>query len=308
MSVWSARLAAILGLSTTDEGLSAESARNADGRARLAELRHNTLQEKGRFENAIEKELARVKSKQEEYHQAFKPLLSEFDDLASAAHSYEMISRLMENESFTAEHVQKKEAIHYGYVGKKLISISVNFEALKGKMNAGLPFVAELEATLEDSENEDLRKIATPLLPFAGDGVPSDAAARAEAFILSQTIEEAGKSIEQKPLKSWLDFLRFRSSLSPASLAENRLEARRHARDFMQSVKDKEYILALELVEKSKTILEKQHDPLLGEFRHNEEAFIRVVNPILAANMFVDYATANLTCNRFANVEKVVQS
>lgn len=306
MSTLRSRLAAALGLSTTEDSLSAEIARNADGRARLAELEHTVMEEKYNNEKKIAQAEAAVKAKQERYDAQLKPSLEEFDSLCTAEHAYESIVRLIESEVFVTETLAKREADHYGYIAKKLISVSLHFEALRHKILAGLPFEKELEATLKDAERDDLNLVGAPLRAFATEGTPSDAAARAEAFILSQTIEQTGMAAEQKPLKGWLDFLRFRASLSPANMAENRILARRNAKDFMRYVKEKDYIQALSLVEKSKKLLEKQQDPLIEEFKANESAFRRVVDPILAANSFLMYGDAMLACTRYANVEQII--
>lgn len=306
MSSLKSRLAAALGLSTTEEALSAEIARNADGLARLAELEHTAIEEKYNNEKKIDQIEAVVKTKQDRYDAELKPSLEEFDSLCTSEHAYESVVRLIESEVFVAETLAKREADHYGYIAKKLISVSLHFEALRHKIISGQPFEKELETTLKDAEREDLNLVGAPLRAFAAQGTPSDAAARAEAFILSQTIEQTGMAAEQKPLKGWLDFFRFRASLSPANMAENHILARRNAKEFMRFVKEKDYLQALTLVEKSKQLLEKQQDPLMEEFKTNEEAFRRVVDPILAANSFLIYGDAMLACTRYANVEQII--
>eukprot|EP00796_Vickermania_ingenoplastis_P004417 gene4417-3216_t len=308
MSTLTSRIAAMLGLASKDEALSVEVARNAAARAHLAEQRHHALEEKLINQQKIEQEEQRVKMSQNAYQQQAAPLIAEFDSLAPAGHSYESFVRWMGSHAHMAQMIADREGDHYGFIGKKLISVSLHFKALKEKVISGEPFQKELEATLEDAERDDLRVVATSLREFASSGVPTDIAARAEAFILSQSMEGTFKTEEQQPLHKWLDFLRFRTSLSPTDLEENRLQAHRNAKAFMEYTKEKEYIRALEVVEKHRKLLGNQQDPMMREFNDHEKAFRTVVDPIIATKMFLMYGDAAITCRRFANVEQLLSS
>lgn len=306
MSSWKTRLAAVFGFCSIEESLSLDVSRNADKSVELAALKHKVAKENYYNDSKVEAANQKLTKRQEEYQQTFKPLLSDIDSLLSAEISYETISNSLESDAHLAELLLSNEANHYGYVGKKLISISLHYELLRRKILNGMPFDKELERMLKDAERPDLVLAAGPMQPFAERGVPSHTAARVEGFLLSQKIEEATKSVPLPQRKQWIDLFRFRTTLSPSDLASKRSEARKKASDFMNYIKEKDYLSALSLADEARVTLEKNDDPMLEDYRIAETAFREMVDPILATNMFLLYSNAVLTCSRFANVEKVI--
>lgn len=307
MSLLRSRLGAVFGFSSLDDALSSEHARNADARANLAALRHVTLEEKKSSDQKIASQDEKIKKAQEAYHDKLTPFIEDFDNLVSAEHAYFNLSTFLSSAAAYSEALLQREPFHYGFGAKKLISKSLHFESLKTRIQRGLPFSKELEVALTDFESEDMKTVAAPLHHSAPHGIPSDAAARAEAFILSQTIEEMGEADGHRPLKRWLDFLKFQSSISPSTLAKNKVQARTQAKEFMRLVRENNYMKALEVVGEAEKMMDKNNEFVRREFKKNAKAFRDAAQSILVAQMFLSYGSANVICERFANVEKTVQ-
>lgn len=302
-----AKLSAIVGFTTIDEGLSEEKIRNSQGKAQLAELEISLQNEAIQNSKAIEAKEKLVEAKQAGYTAEVEPLLTEFDALSAAEHFYDTSSRIVENEMFLTDMILNKEVENYGYLGKKLASLSLHLEYLRQEITSGRPFHLALQGLLQDAEDADLEVMARPLQEFAAKGTPSDLNVRYAAFVLSQTMAKAGSSIsEEKNVNKWLAMLRFHTTLSPAKEETNYAQARKDAKELMRHVRNKEYGKSLEIVTNGRKMLEERNDPVLAEFYDMEAAYRREVVPVMAANLFLTYGNCWLNCRRFASVEKVI--
>lgn len=301
------RLSAILGFTTIEEGVSEEIIRNMKGRAQLAELECTVQEEKRANQQKIDAEAKIVENKQKGYAEELKPLLTEFDSLSMAEHFYDTSVHSMENEAYLADALLKKEGEHYGYLGKKLASVSLHLEFLRQEIESGRPFQEALQGLLKDAEDEDLRVVAGPLQRFAPTGKPSDLNVRHAAFSLSQVISKAGSATSvEEPVNKWVNIFRFRTTVSPSKEEANCVQARKDARELMEHIRHREYAKGLEVVQRAKKELEARRDPVLEEFKDMEAKFRQQVDPIVAADVFLMYSSSWLTCTRFASVEKVI--
>lgn len=301
------KLSAIVGLTTIEEGLSEERIRNSQGKAQLAQLEVSLQEEATQNTRIIEAQEKLVEAKQAAYTAEVEPLLSQFDELSAAEHFYDTSSRIVENEMYLTDMILNKEVENYGYLGKKLASLSLHFEYLRQEITSGKPFHLALQGLLKDAEDKDLEVMAGPLQNFAMRGTPSDFNVRHAAFMLSQTMTKAGSSIsEEKNMNKWLAMLRFHTTLSPAKEEANYAQARKDAKRLMGYVRNKEYGKSLEIVENGRKQLEERNDPVLAEFNDMEAAYRREVIPVMTADLFLTYGSCWLNCRRFANVEKVI--
>lgn len=300
-------LSAILGFTTIEEGVSEELIRNAQGRAQLAELERVVQVEQRENKEKIDAATKLVKSKQEGYAAEVRPFLNEFDSLFPAEHFYERSAQTVENGVHFVDNLLQQEGRRYGYVGKKLASVSLHVEHLKQEIWSGKPFHEALEGLLEDAEDEDLRIMARPLRTFDTKGTPSDLHVREAAFTLSQIIAKAGAATStEKSYNRWLDVFRFHTTLSPSKEEENRLEARKHANEFMRYVRSNQYAKGLEVVQRVRKLIEERCDPVLKDFTEMDAIFRQQVEPIVASKMFLMYTSSWLDCARYACVEKVI--
>lgn len=305
MSSFTSRLAAAFGLLSIDDVLSPERLQVAQLELTLSEKKQHAFEARVKNEQAIAASEESVKSLQKEFHDTLQPLHERTDALIPGEISYDHSVHLLESEARTMEAVLQRDHEQYGFIGKKLVSLGLNFESLKRKLLSGEPFEKELKATLEDTHSDVWKSVAAPLQRFASEGIPSHALARAEAFLIFQLLEEAGRKPQRKHTR-WLDFFRLSVPESDTSGDERRAKAHQLAEDIMQSVKEKEYAAALESVHESKFFLQKWNESLLDRFAVNEASFRKTVVPLMASRSFLMYGSAALTCGRFANVEMII--
>ncbi|KPI88242.1 hypothetical protein ABL78_2666 [Leptomonas seymouri] len=301
------RLAAMLFFSDPDEALTAEKARNAEARAKATEIRLQHSQAERDFKDKVEQMNDQIKRQRERYTRQAAPMLKEFDDIAISQHYYqEVASSVSAQENFVDQMVQR-EAQQFGYMSKKLISVGLNFEALRQKMRSGAPFAQELRAALDDAESEDLNVMSVPLQHFSERGVPKPTLVRAAAFDLARSIEETGKAPVQQPVRSWIDLLKFRTAFSPSTVDQNEVRARRTATQFTRYVENNQFADALSLAEDAAKWTRSEKDASLEHFYSAYQRFRQAAVPAITAEIFLAYASASLNASRYACVEHTLK-
>ncbi|CCW67159.1 unnamed protein product [Phytomonas sp. Hart1] len=290
-----------------DAVLSDRVLRNEEARLRLATARVEHQER----ERAHEAKLAALDhdlhAHQERYAEQARPLLQEFDDVAVAAHYYEEVKHFLISQRAMVGKLAADELGHFAYLSKKLLSVSLNFEALRRRLRSGEPFRTELQALLDDAENDELRLIAAPLFSFAAKGAPQGEAVRAAAWGLARAIEETGRAPAQEPVRGWLNFLKFRTTFSPTTVQMNQILARGRAQVFMRHMNTADYPNALKAAEEVFESLDKENEATYDTFLATYRSFRRVIFPHIAANIFDMYAQSSLNDSRFASVESVLK-
>ncbi|CBZ30525.1 conserved hypothetical protein [Leishmania mexicana MHOM/GT/2001/U1103] len=307
MTSWKDRIAAVLFFSDPEEALTAEKMRNAEAMAKATEarLQHN-LDEREVQEKMLQLE-NRIKSQRERYARQAAPMLKEFDDIAISQHYYQEVGNSVSAQETFVDQMAQRETQQFGYISKKLISVSLNFEALRQQMRSGQPFARELKATLDDAESEDLNVMSEPLRAFADRGVPKPTLVRAAAFDLARSIEETGKAPMQQPVLGWLDLLKFRTAFSPSTVDQNEVRARRAAAQFTRFIEQKQYASALALAEEVDTWTRNEHDASVEYFNNSYRSFRQATLPVITAEIFLAYAAASLNASRAACVEHMLK-
>lgn len=205
------------------------------------------------------------------------------------------------------EHLRERELEEYGYIGKKLASVSLHFEALRNRMHSGRDFSNELSAALEDAESDDVRLVAAPLQPFAKQGIPRLSDIQVTAFNLACAMEQMGKATVRAPTRNWLDWFRVETWHSPADLERYRNRAQQAARTFSQHITSGQFAEAIAMAEDVVHGAHEQHDAAAEELDAALMMFRHTVVPTLAANIFLSYASASLNASRFACVESLLK-
>lgn len=307
MSTLKDKLASVFFFSSADDALSAERARNAETRMKLsqARLKHSEAERNHNKEMRLfDKE---IKRKRDAYAQEAKPMLAEFDDIAMAHHYYSEASNIVSSQEGMVEQMASKETAEFGYLSKKLISVALNFEALKVQLKHGKPFREELTATIEDAESEDLKLMSRPLLSFADTGVPKPAFIKAAAFDLARSIEDTGKAPTQEPVRGWLDLLKFRTSFSPSAAQKRQLESHKWANEFTNHIEMEEYLQALNVAHQIHGEINASNDSSAAFFEESYQNFVSSVTPSIASDIFIKYAQSSLDASRYACVERMLK-
>lgn len=307
MSTFMQRLGSMLFFTDPDDALAAEKARNEEARAKLAAARLEHSGEERVFDSQMSRFDQQLKDKRDAYAATAKPMLEEFDDIAISQHYYSEVSSLVKGQESMMEMIRERELGEFGYMSKKLISVSINFEALKKKLTAGQPFAGELSSALADAESADLDMMSAPLRAFAASGVPNATVVRATAFDLARAIEETGKAPVQEPMRGWLDLLKFRTSFSPTTTEQHQARARKTALSFMQHIEMSDYPKALEVADGVSRAVKREKDATHEFFASSYEGFRKTVVPVIASDIFLAYAQSSLDASRFACVEKMLK-
>lgn len=307
MSTLAQRIGSALFFSDPKDALAFEHARNEEARSKVAAARLQHSSEEREFEDQMAAMDDEIKRKRDSYAARAKPMLAEFDDIAISRHYYEEVINAVSGQESMVEMMRERELGEFGYMSKKLISVSLNFEALKGKLKAGAPFERELASALEDAESADLNLISAPLKAFASQGVPKPAAVRATAFDLARAIEETGKAPVQEPVRGWLDLLKFRTSFSPTTAEQHQARARRTALSFMHHIEMGEYPSALEVADGVFAHVKEEKDATHEFFNSSYENFRKTVIPAIASDIFLAYAQSSLDASRYACVERMLK-
>ncbi|KAG5468461.1 hypothetical protein LSCM1_02441 [Leishmania martiniquensis] len=301
------RIAAALFFSDPENALAAEMARNAEAQAKAAEVRLQHDQDEREFKNIVAELDNRVKAQRERYARQAAPMLKEFDDIAISQHYYQEVGNSVAAQETFADQILQREMQQFGYISKKLISVGLNFEALRQQMRSGQPFARELKAALDDAESEDLNVMSEPLRAFAHRGVPQSTLVRAAAFDLARSIEETGKAPAQQPVRGWLDLFKFRTAFSPSTVDQNEVRARRTAAQFTRHIEQNDYAIALALAEEADAWTRREHDASVKYFINSYKSFRHAALPTITAEMFLTYATASLNASRMACVEHMLK-
>ncbi|KAK7197097.1 hypothetical protein NESM_000654700 [Novymonas esmeraldas] len=301
------RVAAAFFFSDPEKALAAEKARNAEATARVAELRLQHSQDEREFKELADRLDGRIRAQREQYAREAAPLLKEFDDIATSQHYYQEVCNSVAAQKTFVDQMAQREMQQFGYMSKKLISVGLNFEALRHKMGSGRPFAQELAAVLEDAESEDLTVMSAPLRFFADRGVPEPTLLRAAAFDLARSIEETGKAPVQQPVRGWLDLLKFRTAFSPSTVDQNEVRARRAAAQFTRYIEQSEYAKALGVAEEADAWTRNEHDASVEYFNNSYKFFRHAALPAITAEIFLKYASASLNASRFACVEHMLK-
>lgn len=301
------RLASLLFFSDVEEALSAERARNEAARAKLSATRLKYNGEERELEAQVNRLDGEIKAKRETYARKAKPMLVEFDDIAISQHYYQEVSNSITAQEGVLDEMSQRELGEFGYISKKLISVSINFEALKQQLLSGKPFSDELRAALEDAESDDLFTMAAPLASFADSGIPRSPAVRAMAFDLARAIEETGKAPVQEPVRGWLDFFKFKTSFSPTAAELNQARARRTALSFINKIEMEEFSEALEVADEVFRNVRREKDASFAFFNSSYQSFRETVIPKVASDIFLAYAQASLDAARYACVERMLK-
>ena len=301
------RLAAVFFFRDPDDALTAEKARNEEARAKAMETRLRHRQEERDLKDKLSRLDNQIKEQKERYVVQAAPMLKEFDDIAISQHYYqEVMNSVSAQESFV-DQMKQREVQQFGYMSKKLISVGLNFEALRQKMRSGQPFAQELKAALDDAESDDLTSRSAPLQHFAESGVPKSTLVRAAAFDLARSIQETGKAPVQQPVRGWLDLLKFRTAFSPSTVDQNEIRARRTATQFTQFVEQNQYAAALSLAEEAAKWTRNEQDASLEYFHNAYQSFRQAAVPAITAEIFLAYASASLNASRYACVEHMLK-
>ncbi|KPA82544.1 putative mitochondrial hypothetical protein [Leptomonas pyrrhocoris] len=301
------RFAAAFFFSDPEDALAAEKARNEEARAKATETRLRHSQEERDFKDKVDQLDNKIKHQREHYARQAAPMLKEFDDIAISQHYYQEVgNNVSAQESFVDQMVQR-EVQQFGYMSKKLVSVGLNFEALRQKMRSGEPFAQELKSALDDAESEDLIVMSAPLQHFAERGVPKPTLVRAAAFDLARSIEETGKAPVQQPVRSWLDMLKFRTAFSPSTVDQNEVRARRAATQFTRYVEQNQYAAALSLAEEAAKWTRNEKDASFEYFDNSYQSFLQAAVPAITSEVFLAYASASLNASRYACVEHMLK-
>lgn len=306
MASFKDRLAAVFFFSDPEEALAAEKARNAEARARATEVRLQHSQEEREFKEKVEQLDGRIKTQRDAYARRAAPMLKEFDDIAISQHYYQEVGNSVTAQESFVDQMSQRETQQFGYMSKKLISVGLNFQALRLQMQSGQPFARELKAALDDAESDDLKVMSAPLQAFADRGVPKPTLVRAAAFDLARSIEETGKAPVQQPVRGWLDLLKFRTAFSPSTVDQNEVRARRTAAQFTRFIEQNEYASALALAEEVDKWTRNEHDASINYFNNSYKSFRHAALPAITAEIFLAYAAASLDASRFACVEHML--
>ncbi|CAJ1023744.1 hypothetical protein Q4I30_003407 [Leishmania utingensis] len=301
------RIAAVLFFGNPEEALTAEKVRNAEAMTKATEVRLEHNQDEKEFKEKVLQLDKRIKAQRERYARQAAPLLKEFDDIAISQHYYQEVGNSVTAQEAFVGQMAQRETQQFGYVSKKLISVSLNLEALRQQMLSGQPFMRELKAALDDAESEDLNVISEPLRAFADRGIPKPTLVRAAAFDLARSIEETGKSPVPQPVLGWLDLFKFRSAFSPSTVGQNEVRARRTAALFTRYVEQNQYASALALAEEVDTWTRNERDSSVEYFNNSYKSFRQATLPTITAEIFFAYTTAFLNASRIACVEQMLQ-
>lgn len=301
------RLASIFFFTDPDDALTAERARNEEARAKATEMQMQHSQEERDFKAKVDRLDKRVRLQRERYATEAAPMLKEFDDIAISQHYYQEVGNSVSAQENFVDQMKQREVQQFGYMSKKLISVGLNFEALRQKMRSGEPFAQELQAALDDAESEDLTVMSAPLQHFAKSGVPKPTLVRAAAFDLARSIEETGKAPVQQPVRGWLDLLKFRTAFSPSTVDQNEVRARRTATQFTRFVEQNQYAAALSLAEEAAQWTRNEKDASLEYFYNAYQSFRQAAVPAITSEIFLAYASASLNASRFACVEHMLK-
>ncbi|CCW59867.1 unnamed protein product [Phytomonas sp. EM1] len=308
MSHLGRRFMSVLFSTDPNATLSSEIVRNEEARLKLASARIEHHEREMEHESKLKALDDQIKEKREQYAKQANPLLEEFNGVAVAEHYYDEIKNFFLSQHSMAERLAKEELGNFAYISKKLISVSLNFEAFRQKLRSGRPFRKELQAVLDDAESQDLNFISTPLFAFAEDGVPRSEIVRAAAFNLAHAIEEMGKTPMQDPVRGWLDFLKFRTTFSPTTLQMNETLARGKAQVFMRHINLAEYPKALNVADEVFHNMSKEKDATYDSFLATYRSFRKAIFPHIAADIFNMYAQSSLNDSRFACVESMLKA
>ncbi|RHW72957.1 hypothetical protein DPX39_040008700 [Trypanosoma brucei equiperdum] len=285
--------------------LSREMVRNEIARTKLSAARLQHEAEKEFMEKEMQKIDNEMRAKEESYAAQAKPLLDDFNDISLAQHYYQEVGTTLASQVHLVSQRVERELEEFGYTSKKLISVGLNYEALKRKMKAGLPFNEELSAVLKDAESEDVNLVAAPLKYI--NSIPSPAVVRVTAFNLGRAIVEAGKAPAAEPVRGILDFFKFRTSLSPTMLVSRQLRALKSEAEFLRFVERGEYHRALSLAEDVYAGLKREGVKDAAVLDEAFGAFRRTVLPTVAGDMLLRYCAASLCAARFACVENMLK-
>ncbi|KAF8277009.1 hypothetical protein TcBrA4_0125630 [Trypanosoma cruzi] len=292
---------------TPEEVFSREHVRNEIAREKLSRAKLQRKSEEEAHMAEMERLDNELRGKRELFADAAKPLLEEFDDVSLAQHYYQEISNIVTSHLHIVSQLADREFSEFGYVSKKLISVSLNLAALKCCMMGGVPFERELNTLLKDADSSDLSIVATPLCHVQS--IPPAANVRATAFDLARAIEEVGKDgPTREPVRGWLDLFKFRTSFSPTMLETRQIEARRAAKQFLSHIERGEHDKALFLAEDA--YVKVGHEVSAANAVLLESAFGAfrdTVLPVIASDVFLRYARASLDASRFACVEKMLK-
>ncbi|KAG5468876.1 hypothetical protein CUR178_01712 [Leishmania enriettii] len=300
------RIAAVLFFSDPENSLTAETARNAEAMVKAAELRLQHNQDEREFKDTVAQLENRVKGQREDYARQAAPMLKEFDDIAISQHYYQEVGNSVTAQETFVDQMMQRELQQFGYISKKLISVGLNFEALRQQMRSGQPFARELKAALDDAESEDLNVMSQPLRAFADRGVPKPTHVRAAALDLARSIEETGKAPMEQPVRGWLDFFKFRTGFSPSTIDQNEVRARRTAAQFTRFIEQSEYARALALAEEVERWTRHERDASVEYFKHSYRSFRHAALPAITAEIFLLYAAASLNASRMACVQHML--
>lgn len=303
-SLWQ-RVGSILFFSDWQDALAFERARNEEARAKVAAARLEHSAKEREFEEEMAKLDEEIRRKRDAYASAAKPLLAEFDDIAISQHYYQEVMNSVTGQVPMVDMLRERELGAFGYMSKKLISVSLNFEALQTKLRAGMPFVKELSSALDDAESADLDLMSAPLKAFAPNGVPKPEVVRSAAFNLARAIEETGRAPVQEPVRGWLDLLKFRTSFSPSAAEQQQTRARKEAALFMEHMEMGEYPSALEVADGVYQNVRAEKDATYEFFNTSYESFRKAVIPVIASDVFLAYAQSSLDASRYACVERL---
>lgn len=301
------RLAAVLFFSDTDTALAAERARNEEARAKATEVRLRHSQEEREVAAKMLSLDHEIKAHREQYAKQAAPMLEEYDAIATAEHYYEEVANTIAAQQGLVEQISQHETQQFGYMSKKLISVGLNFEALRNQIRSGAPFQDELRAALDDAESDDLNVMSSPLQYYAAQGVPQHTVIRASAFDLARAIEETGKAPAQQPVRSWLDLLKFKNAFSPSTVDQNEVRARRKAMEFTRHIESNQLAEALAAAEEASAWVTREKDASRAYFEASFNSFRRIVVPAITADIFLAYASASLNASRYACVEQMLK-
>lgn len=307
MTSWKDQIAAVLFFRDPEEALTAQKMRNAEAMAKATEVRLQYHQDEREVKEKMLQLENRVKAQRERYARQAAPMLKEFDDIAISQHYYQEVGNSVSAQETFVDHMAQRETQQFGYISKKLISVSLNFEALRQQIRSGQPFARELKAALDDAESEDLNVMSEPLRAFADRGVPEPTLVRAAAFDLARSIEETGKAPLQQPVLGWLDLLKFRTAFSPSTVDQNEVRARRAAAQFTRYIEQKQYASALALAEEVDTWTRNEHDAAVEYFNNSYRSFRQATLPVITSEIFLAYAAASLNASRVACVEHMLK-
>lgn len=228
------------------------------------------------------------------------------DDISMAKHHYQTIMDSVGEQHQNVANLVSSETDGYGYTGKRLLSLSVTYEALKAAMASGKPFMAEMDAFKNEvGESPDFATIAKEAEGAATRGVATDAWISMAARNVAAGMADVATTQTTDITNSWFSSLKF--TVRKSQDETQALETRRETEDrFLAHVARREYGRALEALDDAVERANVADISAGSNMRTAADSFRDKAADRIAVEHLQRYCDAAFLCTKFHFVEGVL--